>query len=59
MIFKFIMIVLNAGPLCLGNFSKGFSVDNMKKIGCMNMSMIFQLIMMILMLMILWIFINI
>ena len=33
MIFKFIMIVLNAGPLCLGNFSKGFSVDNMKKIG--------------------------
>ena len=33
MIFQLIMIVLNAAPLCLSNFSKYFLVDNMIKAG--------------------------
>ena len=42
-----------ASPLCLGNISKDWSVDNMKKKkqGLMDMSMILVLIMMLLMLM--------
>ena len=47
-------------PLCLGNISKDWSADNMKKKqGLMDMSMILVLIMMLLMLMILKIFISI
>ena len=42
-----------ASPLCLGNISKDWSVDNMKKQDLMVMSMILVLIMMLLMLMIL------
>ena len=49
-----------ASPLCLGNISKHWSVDNMKKkMGLMDMSMILVLIMILLMLMILKTFINI
>ena len=43
-------------PLCLGNISKDWSVNNLKKQGLMDMSMILVLIMMLLMLMILKIF---
>ena len=42
-----------ASSLCLGNISKDWSTDNMKKEGLMDMSMILVLIMMLLMLMIL------
>ena len=48
-----------ASPLCLGNISKDWSADNMKKQGLMGMSMILVLIMMLLTLMILLTFINI
>ena len=41
-----------ASPLCLGNISKDWSVDNMKKQDLMVMSMILVLIMILLMLMI-------
>ena len=40
-----------ATPLCLGNISKDWSVDNMKKLDLMIMFMILVLIMMLLMLM--------
>ena len=44
---------INTYPLCLGNISKDFTVDNMKKkMDYMDMRMIFQLIMKVLMLMI-------
>ena len=42
-----------ATPLCLGNISKDWLNDNMKKQGLMDMSMIFVLIMVLLILMIL------
>ena len=48
-----------ASPLCLGNISKDWSTDNMKKQGLMVMSMILVLIMILLMLMILKTFISI
>ena len=48
-----------ADPLCLGNISKDWSADNMKKQGLMDMPMILVLIMMLLILMILLTFINI
>ena len=48
-----------ASPLCLGNISKDWSTDNMKKQGLMDMSMILVQIMMLLILMILKTFINI
>ena len=49
-----------ASPLCLGNISKDWSVDNMKKKqGLMDMYMILVKIMMLLMLMILKTFTNI
>ena len=41
-----------ASPLCLGNISKDWSVDNMKKTGLLVMFMILVLIMILLMLMI-------
>ena len=47
---------INAAPLSLGNVSKDFSADNMKRLDCMDMSMIFQLIVMM---MIFLIFTNI
>ena len=48
-----------ATPLCLGNISKEWSADNMKKKqGLMDMRMILVLIMTLLMLMILKTFIN-
>ena len=47
-----------ASPLCLGNISKVWSIDNTKKLDLMVMSMILMLIM-LLMLMILKTFINI
>ena len=46
-------------PLCLGNISKDWSIDNMKKLDLMDMFMILVLIMMLLMLMILKTFTNI
>ena len=48
-----------ATPLCLGNISKDWSADNIKKLDSMGMFMILVLIMMLLMLMILKIFISI
>ena len=48
-----------ATPLCLGNISKDWSVDNMKKLDLMVMVMILVSIMMLLVLMILKIFISI
>ena len=45
--------------LCLGNISKDWSIDNMKKTGFNGYFIILVLIMMLLMLMTLWIFINI
>ena len=49
-----------ASPLCLGNISKDWSTDNMKKKqALMDMCMILVLIMMLLQLMILKTFINI
>ena len=50
---------INASPLYLGNVPKDFSANNMKKTGFTDMSMIFQLIMILLVLMIFWIFMNI
>ena len=50
---------LAAGPLCLGNISKDWSTDNMKKQALMDMSMIFVLIIILPMLMILKTFISI
>ena len=47
-------------PLCLGNISKDWSINNTKKKqGLMDMSMILVYIMMLLMLMILKTFVNI
>ena len=48
-----------ASPLCLGNISKGWSTDNMKKTAFLVRFMILVLVMMLLMLMILKKFINI
>ena len=49
-----------ATPLCLGNISKDWPIDNMKKKqGLMDMSMVLVLIMILLMLMILEVFISI
>ena len=45
--------------LCLGNISKDWSIGNMKKTGFDGYFMILVLIMMVLMLMTLWTFINI
>ena len=50
---------INAVSLSLDYISKVFLVDNMKSLDYMDMSMIFQSIMIILMLLIFWIFINI
>ena len=48
---------LNAAPLCLGNVLKDFSLDNMKKrLNYMDMSLIFQFIMIILMQTNVWIY---
>ena len=48
-----------ASPLCLGNISKDWLVDNMKKQVLMGMSMILVQIMILLQLMMLKIFISI
>ena len=48
-----------AAPLCLGNISKDWSVDNMKKLDLMVIFMILVLIMMTLQLMIFQAFISI
>ena len=48
-----------ASPLCLGNISKDWSADNMKKQDLMDMSMVLVLIMTLLMLMVLLTFTNI
>ena len=42
---------INAFPLCVGNFSKDFSVNDMKKLDSMDMFMISQLIMIVVILM--------
>ena len=49
----------NAALLLLRNDSKEFLVDNKKRLDNTNMSMIFRSIMIVLMLLIFWIFINI
>ena len=46
-------------PLCLGNISKDWPVDNMKKLDLLVMFMLLVLIIMLLQLMILTIFISI
>ena len=33
---------INEASICLGNFAKDFSVDNMNRLDDMNMSLIFQ-----------------
>ena len=38
---------INAAPICLGNVLKDFSVDTIKKIGYMDMCIIFQLVMIV------------
>ena len=43
---------ISGASLCLGNFSKDFPADNMKKLNYIDMPMIFDLIMIVLMLMI-------
>ena len=45
-IFKFKAkdLEINVVPLCLGNVSKDFSANNMKKVCYMDMSMIFSLL---------------
>ena len=48
-----------ASPICLGNISKNWSVDNMKKLNLLVMFMILVLVVMLLVLMILKIFISI
>ena len=48
-----------ASPICLGNISKNWSVDNMKKLDLLVMFMILVLVVMLLVLMILKIFISI
>ena len=60
-IYKFIAkdSEIVATPLCLGNISKDWSTDNMKKQVLMDMSMILVQIVMLLILMILKTFINI
>ena len=50
---------INGIPLGLVNVLKDFSVDNMKNLGYLDTSVSFQLIMIVLMSMITWIFINI
>ena len=50
---------INAALLCLGNASKDFLLVKMKKTELSDMSIIFQLIMIVLMFMIFWIFKNI
>ena len=47
-----------AAPLCLGNISKDWTVDNMKKLDSLAMFVILALIIMLLMLMIYWTFTN-
>ena len=47
-----------AAPLCLGNISKDWTVDNMKKLDSLAMFIILALIIMLLMLMIYWTFTN-
>ena len=42
----------NAVPLSLGNVSKDFSADNMKRLDYMNMYIVSQMIMIVLMLLI-------
>ena len=49
----------NCSSIISGNASKDFSVDNKKRLDNANMSMIFQLIMIVMMLQIFWTFINI
>ena len=49
---------LVAAPLCLGNISKDWTVDNMKKLDSLAMFIILALIIMLLMLMIYWTFTN-
>ena len=48
-----------ATPLCLGNISKDFCADNMKKPDYMDMFMILVLIMMLLQLKMYWTFTSI
>ena len=48
-----------ASPLCLGNISKDWSADNIKRIGLMDMSVILVLIMILQIMMILKTLINI
>ena len=60
-IYKFIAkdSEIVATPLCLGNISKNWSVDNMRKLDLMVMFMILVLIMMLLQLTIFYTFISI
>ena len=50
---------INAALLCVGNVSKDFSVESIKKLDYTDMSITFQLIMIVLILMIFWISIKI
>ena len=50
---------LNEYPLCLGNISKDFTVENVKERGLNEYVYDFSVIITVLMLIIIWIFINI
>ena len=50
---------LNEYPLCLGNISKDFTVENVKERGLNEYVYDFSVIIIVLMLIIIWIFINI
>ena len=50
---------INSYPVCLGNISKNVLTGNMERLDYMDISMIFQLIMIVLMLITSWISITI
>ena len=50
---------INSYPICLGSIQRIFKLIIWKRLDCMDMSMIFQLIMIVLMLIIFGVFMNI
>ena len=56
--FKAQVSEINDSSFCLGNISRDFSADNMKRLDYMDSSMNFQLIMIVLLQNMLWLFIK-
>ena len=56
--FKALVSEINDAAFCLGNISRDFSADNMKRLDYMDSSMNFQLIMIVLLQNMLWLFIK-